>query len=99
MSEAKTYRRAADIVAGMDPRTRWSLPPGRQSGLFWQCSQTELAIWDGYAGAAHVLRTIADSIEREELTQTLPHGSGLESETAPQNESAINPPTEFTERS
>ena len=65
MSEAETYRRAARIVAAMDPRTQWRLPEGVSSGhVGRQYSSHEAAIWDAFGGAAIALRMIADEIER-----------------------------------
>jgi hypothetical protein len=72
--EAKIYRRAAEIVAGMDPRRSWILPPGISGSVGRQYSQTEAAIWDGYAGAAAVLYRIADTLEKESSQPDAPRG-------------------------
>jgi len=75
MKESETYRRAARVVAAMDPRMRMlgqaaSSQAQNQNemvqGFGLSYSQTEAAIWSGYAGAAATLRMIADEIERGE---------------------------------
>jgi hypothetical protein len=62
--QADVYKQAAIIVAAMDPRTQWRLPPGISCGNVGRSySEKEAAMWDGFGAAARVLLTVASQFD------------------------------------
>lgn len=70
---AEIYRRAARIVAGMDPRNDWrgganaggasATGSGGAGGACFSYSSADGARWDSFNAAADVLNTIADEFD------------------------------------